>query len=948
VNRIGATFRGVPRRELLLVGGAMAVACALVLAYVAARYGHPLAGDQYEYDLQGQFIADGKLWWTTTPFGDAHAGAWKMPLYPLWVGFWYWLGGDSPTLVGVAQAFLAPITVLLIWLLSRRLFGATVAIITSWVVAVFPLVWEWNGLLYSEAFAVPLTVLAILLFLGRTDPTPKLAATVGVVIGVGMLVRPSALFLFAGVLASFALALGLKRGLRLTVVSIATAALMIAPWTIRNYIEFDAFLPFSVQDGAIAGTFNAEVANDPVYPYAWRPAPAGVRDIFAPENAVDDAELAKRLRSRGLEYIEEHPFSVVEAFYWNGLSRFWDIRKPARALDDVPPEGRSKPVTQVGLAMYYVLLPLAVYGLWRMRRRRHLLIPILAMAVAASLVFTVVSGTRYRAPLNPIIGMLAVSAVVPLRRGVEDQIDVATTPSPASSQSVVPHPSTERAEGPVTDESSAGRRRVEIGPGGLRGRVARGTVINSVFMLGVNVLTLVQGLLLAGLLGAAEYGLWGLLTVTFGTLFVLARIGLNDKYIQQDHPDQRAAFEVAFTLQSMLCGLFTVIAIVAIPLFSLLYEEPRILLPGLLLAFGMPMIALQTPIWIFYRRLEFMKQRLLMSVLPVVTFVVTVSLALSGVGFWSIVIGTFTGLVASTAVAVRVSPYPLRFRYQKGIIREYATFSWPLFIASISAVLMFQIPLTLAARSLGAAAVGAITLALQISQYTRRVDTIVTDSLYPAICAVKDRGDLLFEAFSKSNRLAILWAFPVGIGAAIFADPAVPMILGNGWELAVPLVQVLGLSAAVDQIGFNWTAFARARGETKVLAVAAVVSMVAGLAVGVPLLLSIGLNGFAIGLAAAALASLAVRIAYLTNLFPRLGMVRHVAGAIWPTLSALALIGLERVILGGADSPQRLLAEVGVYVGVVALATATKERSLMRESLAYLRGSTSRPADGVV
>lgn len=507
-------------------------------------------------------------------------------------------------------------------------------------------------------------------------------------------------------------------------------------------------------------------------------------------------------------------------------------------------------------------------------------------------------------------------------------------------------PSTGGADAPVIDEQAMERRRAEIGPGGLRGRVARGTVVNSVFILGLNALTLVQGLLLAGLLGAAEYGLWGLITISFGTLLALAGVGFNDKYIQQDHPDQRAAFEIAFTLQSMLCGLFTVIAIVAIPLFSLLYEEPRILVPGLLLAIGMPLIALQAPIWIFYRRLEFLKQRLLASVLPVVTFVVTVSLALFGMGFWSIVIGTFVGSVVSAATAVSVSPYRLRFRYQKGTFGEYATFSWPLFMASISGVLMFQIPLTLAARSLGAAAVGAITLALQISQYTRRVDSIVTQSLYPAICAVKDQRDLLFEAFSKSNRLAILWGFPVGIGTAIFADPAVPMVLGGSWELAVPLVQVLGLSAALDQIGFNWTAFARARAETKVLAVAAGLSMIAGLGVGVPLMLSVGLNGFAIGIGAATLASLAVRIVYLTSLFPGLRMVRHVAGAIWPTLPAAAAIVLERVILGGSDSPQHLLAEVGVYVGIVALITAAKERSLMREAIAYLRRPASRPADG--
>jgi O-antigen/teichoic acid export membrane protein len=482
------------------------------------------------------------------------------------------------------------------------------------------------------------------------------------------------------------------------------------------------------------------------------------------------------------------------------------------------------------------------------------------------------------------------------------------------------------------------------GGGGLRSRVARGTIVNTIYLLSLNGLTIVQGLLLAGLLGAGEYGLWGLLTISFGTLFALAAIGLDDKYIQQDHPDQQAAFEIAFTLQSMLCGVFTLIALVAIPLFSLLYDQPRILLPGLLLALALPLIALQTPTWVFYRRMDFVRQRILEGSSPLVTFVVTVVLALAGAGFWSLVIGTLAGSVVGTAMSIHYSPYKLRFRYERGAIREYATFSWPLFVGSISTVLMFQVPLTLAARSIGAAAIGAITLASQITQYTRRVDDIVTHALYPAICAVKDRRDLLFESFSKSNRLALLWGFPTGVAAALFAPAAVPLILGNSWKSAVVLIQVLGLSAALDQIGFNWTAFARARGETRVLAVASVAMLATVLGVGVPMMLAIGLPGFAIGIGAGTLVTLTIRMVYLVKLFPASRMVSHVGRAIAPTLPATAAILAERAVLGGGDSALRLALEVGVYVLLVAIATWITARPLLREAVGYVRRSATRKA----
>lgn len=491
------------------------------------------------------------------------------------------------------------------------------------------------------------------------------------------------------------------------------------------------------------------------------------------------------------------------------------------------------------------------------------------------------------------------------------------------------------------------RRRAEIGGEGLRVRMARGTIVNTVYLVGVNALAVVQGVVVAGLLGPAEYGLWGLLTVSFGTLFALLAVGIDDKYINQDHPDQQAAFEIAFTLQMMLSALLTLIALIAIPVFTIVYDEPRILVPGLLLAVALPLLALQAPIWVFYRRMDFVKQRILEGCNPGVAFVVTMTLALAGVGFWSLVIGSLAGALVATFVTVRSSPYKLRFRYERGALREYATFSWPLFVGSTSGVLMWQVPLIIAARSLGAASIGALTLASQMTQYAKQVDAIVTHALYPAISAVKYRRDLLFESFSKSNRLALLWGFPVGIGAALFAEPAVHFILGRDWSLAVPLVQVLGVSAALDQIGFNWTAFARARGETRVVAVASVAMMVAVLGVGVPLLIEHGLSGLAIGIGAGTVTSLVIRAAYLTKLFPALDMVGHVARAVAPTAAAAAVIVAERLAFGDDSPPSaaRAVVELAAFAVVTAALTWRAEGALLREAVGYLRRSRARTAE---
>ena len=54
--------------------------------------------------------------------------------------------------------------------------------------------------------------------------------------------------------------------------------------------------------------------------------------------------------------------------------------------------------------------------------------------------------------------------------------------------------------------------------------------------------------------------------------------------------------------------------------------------------------ALQAPTWIFFRRMDFVRVRLLQAMIPVVTFAVTVPLAAAtDVGVWSLVIGPLVG-----------------------------------------------------------------------------------------------------------------------------------------------------------------------------------------------------------------------------------------------------------------------------------------------------------------
>jgi len=479
----------------------------------------------------------------------------------------------------------------------------------------------------------------------------------------------------------------------------------------------------------------------------------------------------------------------------------------------------------------------------------------------------------------------------------------------------------------VVTEFSDGRRRL----------AARGTVINSIFLAGIGTLNLVRSVIVAGFLTAAEFGVWSIVFLTLIFAVSLKAVAVGNKYIQQDESDQEQAFQKALTLEFISAGILLIAMLAVMPLLTLAYGRGDLLLPGMAIALMVPGLALQAPVWVYHRQMDFLRQRLLLSVDPVVGFIVTVAVAVAGAGYWSLVAGVVVGAWIGGLAAVAASPYPLKFRYEQGTTREYVAFSGPLLVAVAAGLLVAQLSVFFGELRLGLAGAGAIGLAATFSAYTDRIDTVITDALYPAVCRVRDRADLLFEAFTKSNRLALMWGFPFGVGLCLFASDLVEFGIGEQWRDAVVLLQVFGVTAAVNHIGFNWGVFYRAIGRTRPIAVVTVAALGGFLVAAIPLLFAYGLAGFAAGMAVATAVSLAARWYYLAKLFPSLKIAVHSARAIAPTLPATATVIVLRLTLGGDRSIEAALGELAVYALVTALATLLLERRLIGEMISYLR-----------
>ena len=310
----------------------------------------------------------------------------------------------------------------------------------------------------------------------------------------------------------------------------------------------------------------------------------------------------------------------------------------------------------------------------------------------------------------------------------------------------------------------------------------RGAVVTAAFLVGIDGLVVLQGLSSRGCSGPARSASTASSRRRVVTVLALKRVGIDEAFVQRDTDDRRATSSATRSRSSSRSpGLATLLLCVLAPVLAAAYDQPRLL--GLTLGVAwLPLaFALLAPLWVFFRRMDYARQRSLQAIQPVVTFAVTVPLAAwTDLGVWSIVVGLAAGYAVSVrrrARAVALPPGPaLRPRRRRA---RYLRFSGWVFVALVAAMVVVQGQVIAFEVDGGLAAVGFITLAATLTRYVDRADQIVTATIYPAVCAIQGRTAALEELFVKSNRATLLYAAPFGVGVVLFAPDLVAFALGD-------------------------------------------------------------------------------------------------------------------------------------------------------------------------
>jgi len=218
-------------------------------------------------------------------------------------------------------------------------------------------------------------------------------------------------------------------------VTALVAVVLMGPWVVRNLTTFDEPTVLGTGFGWVLAYGNCDATYSGELLGYWSDNCA-LKD-YPPH--LEESRIDLRARRQATEYIGDH-LSRVPVVVAARVARVWDVFRPTQNVElNAFYERRGDAASWAVLVGYYLMLPFAIGGLVVMRRRRVPIFPMLAIALSVTITVALSFGiTRYRAPVDAVLPVLAAVALDALWRRRDRPADDAPDDAPVAADPVEP------------------------------------------------------------------------------------------------------------------------------------------------------------------------------------------------------------------------------------------------------------------------------------------------------------------------------------------------------------------------------------------------------------------------------------------------------------------------------------------------------------------------------
>ena len=351
----------------------------------------------------------------------------RAPLWPFTIAGLSLIFGPSDYFARLFLSLVGSGTCVLVYFFARDLFSWRIGVLAGVFAAIYPELYIYDGWLYTESLYTFL-LFAICYGLYRLQRTPERNwqnwIVCGVLLGLLSLTRPNGiivigLFIIWSFIMVWQKFLSLRMTIRGVLVSTLIAVVLIAPWTIRNYLVSHTFIPVAIGDGTVLlGAYNNEVLIKSTYPGGpkgtWINPNVSRPEIVRPfplYTCTPSCEVAREaaFKDAAVKWIEDNIHTMPSLLKLH----FINMWQPNTYEADLPivrfPQQQS---TQFVLHMmktwpiylFILAVPGLIVTLWRWRELLFIYFMII-LTVVQNLIYY--GSTRFRAPIEPMLILLA-------------------------------------------------------------------------------------------------------------------------------------------------------------------------------------------------------------------------------------------------------------------------------------------------------------------------------------------------------------------------------------------------------------------------------------------------------------------------------------------------------------------------------------------------------------
>jgi O-antigen/teichoic acid export membrane protein len=483
------------------------------------------------------------------------------------------------------------------------------------------------------------------------------------------------------------------------------------------------------------------------------------------------------------------------------------------------------------------------------------------------------------------------------------------------------------------------------------GTLASRTIVSALWTGFTNasgqVLQITLLVVLARVLSPADFGLYGIATLTLTALQRFSRLGFDQALIQRREADIDPYLDTTFTLQILRGALIAGITVVGAPLVADFFAEPRATAILRAVALVMLIQALYNPGTVYFEKeLSFHKEFLMSFSGASSRFVVSIGYALVSPTVWALVVGAIAGNLVQLGVSYAVHDYRPWPRFDRDRAAELIGYGKWIFGSSVVSFFYSDGDDIFVGRVLGSASLGLYQVAYRLSNApaTEIAHTISRVSM-PAYSKIQDDEAALQAGFHRVLQFSSLASVPTGVGIAVVAPVFVPTFLGDGWGGMVAPMQVLALFGVLRSVRTCASPLFKALGRPDLTAKIHAVRLLLMVVTIYPLTRAFGL----VGTAASVLSTSAVGVPIATALVVRLigDDVRSLAAVVSVPVGGSLLMGgaalaVRRTVSATAGSAvsfaATVLAGVAVY-GLFLLAVEWRYEIGLRSFLGQFRQS---------